>query len=118
MLRHLKYGTTKLDWFQGGLNEAKYDPIGFWMIVMDGRGGYGLNDGPLEQFVFDFIVVLLQGGAIPVIGDSTRASGWSPVYKYGQDPQAAASEIVREWRDSQGDPDVEDIWFALPEVVE
>lgn len=118
MRRHLRFGTSECDWFQRSLDEARRDPVGFWAMVRAGRAGFGLSDGELDQFVLDFVLALLQGGAIPIVGDRTRASGWRPVYEYGKDHQLAAGTIVREWRDSQSDPDEEGLWFAFPEVCQ
>ena len=118
MLRHLKYGTTERDWLHRSLNEARNDPIGLWAMVRAGRAGFGLSDGLLERFVFDFVLTLLQGGAMPVMGDRTRASGWRAVYEYGQDHELAARTIVQEWKDAKGDPDEEGLWFAFPDVYE
>lgn len=118
MLRHLKYGTTERDWFQRSLDEARSDPIGLWAMVRAGRAGFGLSDGLLERFVLDFVLTLLRGGAIPILGGRTRASGWRPVYDYGPDHELAARAIVDEWKNGQGDPDEEGLWFAFPEVYE
>jgi hypothetical protein len=118
MLRHLKYGTTERDWFQRSLDEARSDPIGLWAMVRAGRAGFGLSDELLERFVLDFVLTLLQGGAIPVVGDRTQAFGWRPVYDYGPVPELAARAIVLEWKSSPGDPDEDGLWFAFPAVYE
>ena len=118
MLRHLKYGTTELEWFQRTLDEARSDPVGLWAIVRVGRAGFGLSGGALDRFVFEFVLALLLGGAVPIMADRTRPTGWRPVHRYGRDHQLTARAIVHEWQESESDPDEESMWFSFPDVYE
>ena len=113
---HLKSGHSDLEWFAMAIEEAKNDPVGLWAIVKEGRQGFGLDDRGLESFVKDYIVALIQSGAVPVVGDKTASFGWRPQYQYGNDPKNVAEFLVSEWRKSQVDPDVNGVWFACPSV--
>jgi hypothetical protein len=86
-------------------------------MVKNGRQGFGLAGNALEDFVRRFVIEMVKGGAVPVVGDKTAASGWRQFQQYGSDPNFIAEAVVKEWKESGIDPDVEGIWFAFPNYV-
>jgi len=115
---HIKFGIPDFEWFQLSIDEAKSDPVGLWEIVKTGRQGFNLSGDDLEAFVFDYVLAMLKGGSNPIVGDRSRASGWQPVSHYGENAEAAAGEIIAEWKAALKDPDESSIWFAFPYVWE
>lgn len=111
-----KDGITDAEWIRGTVNEAQSDPVGMWRLVRAGREQFGLGGGPLEDFVRGFIYELLKAGAKSIVGDKSAAFGWAPVSSYGSDPAIAADSLVREWLESNVDPDENGVWFAFPAV--
>ena len=85
-------------------------------MVRAGRDGFGLTGTALDDFVRDFIIELVKGGAVPVVGDKAAKFGWSPFLQLGTDPAHVADALVSDWHSSQVDPDVGGVWFAFPAV--
>jgi hypothetical protein len=112
--QHLRNGLSDAEWIQRSLGEARSDPVGMWQMVKAGRNGYGLTGQALEDFVRNFIVSMVAGGADPVVGNRLCSSGWSPTRKHGANPADIADSLIGEWRESGIDPDVDGVWFALP----
>jgi len=70
----------------------------------------------LDEFVKDFIIAMLKGGAFPVIGDRASPFGWSPILECDGDPEDIADALIKDWKNSKVDPDVDGVWFAAPSV--
>lgn len=115
---HEKSGLSDLEWFHRSVEEAHRDPVGMWQMVKAGRDGFGLRDAALDEFIKDFIIAMLKGGAVPVIGDKTAPFGWSPILQYDNDPESIADALIKDWKSSNNDPDVDGVWFAAPSVWE
>ncbi len=113
---HKKFGVSDVEWFNRSVEEAHRDPVGMWQMIKAGRDGFGLSGVLLEEFVKDFIVEMIKGGAVPVIGDKTSRFGWSPILKYGDDPEAIADALIKDWNSLKVDPDVDGVWFAAQSV--
>jgi hypothetical protein len=113
---HLRIGISDGEWIQRSLDEARSDPVGMWQMVRAGRDGFGLTGVDLHDFVRNFIVEMVAGGAVPIIGDKSAPFGWSRVSSHGVKPVDVASSLVNEWTQSGGEPDVDGVWFAFPSV--
>ncbi|NMG35569.1 hypothetical protein GRF61_14060 [Azoarcus sp. TTM-91] len=113
---HKTFGISDIEWFRRSIEEAHRDPVGMWQMIKAGRDGFGLDGLFLEEFVRDFIVEMIKGGAFPVIGNKASPFGWSPVPKYGGDPEEIADALIKDWKSSKTDPDVDGVWFAAQSV--
>ena len=66
-------------------------------MVKARRHGFGLTGPALEDFVRQFIVEMVAGGADPVVGNRACSSGWSPTIKHGANPANIANSLIGEW---------------------
>ena len=69
------------------------------------------------DFVRRSLGALFAKGAEPVVGAMDDVHVWTPV-SYGNSPDVKSEAIIAEWRNSGHDPDVGDVWFALPHIFE
>lgn len=113
---HRGSGLSDVEWFRRSIDEAHRDPVGMWQMIKAGRDGFGLSGVLLDEFVKDFIVAMLKGGAVPVIGDKAAPFGWRPALHDGSSPEDIAGALVRDWKSSRVDPDVDGVWFAAQSV--
>lgn len=112
----IKTGITDVEWIRSTVDEARSDPVGMWRMIRAGREQFCLAGSDLEDFVRRFITEMIKADADPIVGNKAAALGWSSTLKYGDDPASAADALVREWLDSNADPDVDGVWFAFPAV--
>ncbi len=116
-LRHRLYGTPVEEWIAAVPNELPIDAVGLWQIVPAGREGFELSGQELIEFVRLNLLALLEKGAKPVIGAADGIHYWTLV-PYGETPAEMADAIIEEWTSSGREPDVGDVWFALPHIYE
>jgi hypothetical protein len=112
-LRDKFYGQTVEEWIE----KLPVDAVGLWQIVSFGRQGFGLSGEELITVVRQGIAALLAKGAVPVVGARDGIHVWTPV-NYGDMAEETSEAIITEWRSSGREPDVGDVWFALPHVLE
>jgi hypothetical protein len=105
-------------WLDELPNDLLRDAVGLWEIVRAGSYGFGLEDGPLTEFVGLCIVRLLGAGAIPLLGNSAP-QGWIATKQYGDDSLSVAVAVISEWHKKQSDPTPDDsVWFGRPDLLE
>jgi hypothetical protein len=96
-------------------NELPVDAVGLWQVIPALRSSFGLDDAAIEHFARLIIADLLARGARPVVGSAAPGEYWSEVESYGTTLQEIIDGVIGEWRAMGRDPDVGDVWFALPE---
>lgn len=113
-----KYNGVALgDWIKACPNELDIDAVGFWQVVSNMRRGFGLSGDDLDRAVRDSLNALLARGALPVVGSVSDGVGyWTHVPHYGAEASAIVEAVIAEWHAMRRDPDVGDIWFALPHL--
>src|SRR5262245_28807624 len=116
-LRKKYYGLTVEEWIEKVPGELAVDAVGLWQIVSSGRGGFGLSGDELIDFVRRNLFALFAKGAKPVQGALDNIYIWTLV-DYGETAEDMADAIIDEWRKSGRDPNVGDVWFALPHIYE
>jgi hypothetical protein len=116
-LRDKFYGQAVDKWIEKLPGELPVDAVGLWQIASFGREGFGLSGEELITVVRRGIAALLAKGAVPVIGAMDGIHTWTPV-NYGDTAGEISEAIITEWRDSGREPDVGDVWFALPHILE
>jgi hypothetical protein len=116
-LRDKFYGQTVEEWIEKLPGELPVDAVGLWQIVSFGREGFGLSGEELIAVVRQGIAALLAKGAVPVVGARDDIHVWIPV-NYGDMAEETSEAIITEWRNSGREPDVGDVWFALPHLLE
>src|SRR5688572_16813002 len=92
-----KNGMAADEWYRLSLNEARQDQVGFFAVVLAGRDWFGLSGSDLESFVRRYIVALVTGGAVPILGNE-GSPGWSPTHEYGTSPEEIADSLIRKWK--------------------
>ncbi len=95
-------------------NELTRDEgVGLWAMVPTGRATYGLDGSALIAFLRQYIIALLDRGAVPVLPSGGR--GWQVQLRYGRTKEQIADSVISEWlAKGGGDPPWEDVWFKLP----
>lgn len=107
-------GVTMSEWIAGlpyGLNDL---PVGMWVIVPNGRVGFGLEGPELANFIRRCIHTLMDAGAKPVAGP-IKPSQWKLQVKYGSNKHEVAEAVIQEWL-REGAPTPEPwtgVWFGL-----
>jgi hypothetical protein len=108
-------GVTMTEWI-AGLPEGLSDiPVGMWMLVPNGRIGFGLEGSELADFIRRCIHTLMDAGAKPVVHDD-EPHRWKLQMQYGSDKHEVAEAVIGEWL-RQGAPTPEPwdgVWFGLP----
>jgi hypothetical protein len=116
-LRDKYYGNTVQEWIEKVPGELLVDAVGLWQIVSFGREGFGLSGDELVDYVRRNLFALFAKGAKPVRGALDNIHIWTLV-DYGSTAEEMADGIINEWLNSGRDPDVGDVWFALPHIYE
>ena len=114
-LRDKFYGHTVEEWIQKVPGELAVDAVGLWQIASFGREGFGLSGRELVDYVRQNLLALFARGAKPVQGALDNIYIWALV-DYGSTAGDMADRIINEWLNSGRDPDVGDVWFALPHI--
>lgn len=109
------YGMRLSEWIEMIPDDLDVDAVGLWHIIPGLRRSFGMTDeAAIEDATRQVLARLLARGARPVIG----GGGWHVVTEYGDTPQAIIDAVIAEWKRKGVDPDVEDVWFALPRFYE
>jgi hypothetical protein len=114
-LRDRFFGQTLDEWIEKLPGELPVDAVGLWQIVRFARDGFGLSGKELVQCVRRCLFALFARGAQPVTGSLDNVYIWTLV-PYGETREEMANNIVNEWLASGRDPDLGDVWFALPHI--
>jgi hypothetical protein len=115
--RHRYFGTPIDEWISRVPNELTRDAVGFWQIVPTFKQWFGLSGPSLEQCVRECIELLLRNGALPVQGNA-KTNTWQLRSDLVAERHAMLENIIAYWHALGRDPDVGDIWFALPAQIE
>ena len=97
-------------------NELEVDAVGLWQIVPCFKRDFGLQGAELERYVRQCISLLLERGAVPVWGNDNK-DGWQIWTGLSSHPGPTLEKVIEYWHALGRDPDLGDIWFALPEFV-
>lgn len=114
-LRDRLFGQTLDEWIEKVPRELPVDAVGLWQIVGFACDGFGLSGKELVQCVRRCLFGLFAKGARPVTGALDNVFIWKLV-PYGETPEEMADNIIGEWLNAGRDPDLGDIWFALPHI--
>jgi hypothetical protein len=109
-------GATVEEYLALAPGELEEDAVGLWQIAPAGKYDFGLKGRKLERFVRRYICALLDRGAKPVKSWPHGPLPWRRVKDYGETKYQIVNAVVREWRTLGRDPDVHDVWFALPRI--
>jgi hypothetical protein len=111
------YGQTLEEWIEKLPGELPIDAVGLWQVASFAREGFGLSGEELITVVRQGMAALLAKGAVPVVGAGDDIHVWTRV-NYGDTAEEISEAIIAEWRNSGREPDVGDVWFALPHILE
>ncbi|WP_457152826.1 hypothetical protein [Mesorhizobium sp. P5_C1] len=114
--KHRAYGWPLRQWLENMPNELDRDAIGLWQIIPVGRHEFELTGEDLKTFTRVSLEKIFRRGGIPVTGNMGK---WVRDHRYGVSESEIIENIIEVWSvDSFAEPDVEDGWFALPELIE
>ena len=116
MLRHRTYGTPIDETVEAFQNELPMDAVGLWQIVNSLKRGFDLENPQLAKYVQKSVETLLKAGAVPVIG-SSEDKCWHRASGFGGQDKEVTEQVLTYLQRLGRDPDVGDIWFALPKFV-
>ena len=114
---HRSFGTPIAEWIAHIPTELAVDAVGLWQIVPIFRTSFGLSGAELIDRTRQAVLALLHHRAAPVVG-CAKTHAWMLKSDYGTTPEAVADAVIGEWLASGRDPDVGDVWFALPFLYE
>jgi hypothetical protein len=117
MLRHRTFGTPIDETVQAFPNELQVDAVGLWQIVNSLRRGFDLENVELGKYIRKSVEALLAAGAVPVIG-STQDTGWRRARDFQGNDKEIVDQLLSYLQLLGRDPDVGDIWFALPNFID
>jgi hypothetical protein len=109
------FGTPLSEWISAIPGELDTDAVGLWQIIPALRNDFGLGDVALERAIREVLSGLLARGAQPVVGASAHDGSWKRSNRYGNSVISIINGVVDEWHQMGRDPDVGDVWFALPQ---
>jgi hypothetical protein len=111
--RHMVQGWTVAEWQNWLTGILGSHPVGFWLIVSEGRTYFRLLGENLTEFAHLAVLALLRSGATPLARIPSPPAGWTVVTHYGDTPENIADAVVAEWIASGcGDPDDSAVWFG------
>jgi len=114
--RHAGWGIPMSEYIDRKIPRAPYDedPRGMWVIVDEGRHGFGLEGDALASYIRKNIYALMDAGFKPVIG--VGKNQWQLQAQYGSNKQEVAEAVIREWlREGAKTPEPwTGLWFGLP----
>ena len=116
MLLHRTYETPIEETVAAFPNELPIDAVGLWQIVNSLKRGFDLANPELANYVQKSVGGLLKAGAVPVIG-SVEDKCWHRVSEFTGSDDEIIEQIMTYLQRLGRDPDVGDIWFALPKFV-
>lgn len=110
------YGLTLSEYMEAFLDDLDDDVVGLWHIIPGFRRAFGMTDeAAIEKYTRQVLAKLLARGAHAVIGCSDEGGYWRHAVHYGDTPQSIIDAVIAEWKEKGVDPDIEDVWFILPE---
>jgi hypothetical protein len=109
---HVRYRTPITEWIERVPNELSVDAVGLWQVV-PGLRGFHLSSEQFESYLRLSVAKLVERGAIPVQGSANR--GWS--VRADLAGTQTVERVVEYWKALGREPEVSDIWFALPQFI-
>jgi hypothetical protein len=113
---HSIFGTPLSEWLWRVPNELPRDAVGLWQIAPVLEHHFGLSGAALESALRQAVHGLLAAGAMPVEG-SDSPGRWALRSDLAASGEAGVDRVVQYWRELGREPNVGDIWFALPSQV-
>ena len=115
-LVHKAFGTPIDEWIERTPNELPVDAVGLWQVVVGFTRGFDLSGAELEHYVRLSVAKLLERGALPVQGNRNR--GWSVRQDLAGPRGESLERIIAYWKSLSHEPNVGDVWFALPQFID
>lgn len=113
---HSSFGTPIGEWIECVANELLIDAVGLWQVVGPLEQAFSLSGEQLEHYVQASIAKLVECGALPVQGNDKRQ--WSVRKDLAYPIDQVPRKVVQYWQSLNRQPDVGDLWFALPCFIE
>lgn len=83
------------------------------------RDGSGLSEQALENALRKVLGALTNADARPVQGHNDNGDCyWTRVTRFGDEPACIVEGIIAEWKAAGVDPDIGDVWFGSPRLME
>jgi hypothetical protein len=114
--QHRCFGTLLSEWLSHIPNELQRDAVGLWQISPVLTHDFGLTGSDLEHSLRLAIHGLLYAGALPVQGATSQGS-WALREDLLAPGEAGVDCVVQYWHALGREPDVGDLWLALPSMM-
>ncbi|MGZ3304603.1 MAG: hypothetical protein ACXU8U_01980 [Asticcacaulis sp.] len=108
--KHKLFGIPLSEWIEKIPNELELDAVGLWQIIPTFKEEFGLEGANLQVALSQAIAALMLRGAVPVDGVT-----WSRKENYGTTPLEIAANVMKEIEARKITPDLEGLWFAIPD---
>ena len=118
MTPHRFFGTTLGEWIELSSGELTIDAISISSVIT-GLRGFDIHGNELNEAVRECLTRIMARGARPIQGHNDDGDCfWTRVTRFGDDPAAIVEGVIAEWHAAGIDPEIGDIWFALPDFIE
>ena len=115
--RHLRFGIPLEECIAAFPAELPRDAVGLWQISNSLRRGFELSDAVLQISIRKSVEALLDAGAVPVFGSSADRN-WHLAEGFDGPNEVVADKVMKYLAALGREPDVGDLWLALPCFVE
>lgn len=105
-----------MDWLARYAEQRGFDTISIWDIAADLRRTFRIQGSELECVIHDVVTELLKSGAYPIAPSVNLQGYWEKTDRFGSSLNEIVSGVIADWRAAENNPDIDDIWFGLPEV--
>jgi len=114
---HLRFGTPLEEWIRAFPAELPRDAVGLWQISNSLRRGFELSDSVFQISIRKSVKALLDAGAVPVFGSSADRR-WHLAEGFDGTSDVIVERVMSYLGGLGREPDVGDLWLALPSFVE
>ncbi len=111
------YAVSLGEWLETKPDELELDAVALAAVISGIRIGFDVHGEELNEAVRELLTEIMARGARPIQGCSDDGGYWIRVTRFGDDPAAIVDGVMREWHEAGVDPDIGDIWFALPGFI-
>lgn len=103
------------NWQDRLLDMLRSDAVHLCQIVGAARDEFALEGRDVVEFTRRAVAAVLDAGGMPV--KTAADASWVADTKYGRTKANMVDNIVDEWLALGRDPDLGDLWFALPDSI-
>src|SRR5690606_3979257 len=108
------FGMEVNEWISRVPNELSRAAVGLWQIIGAALDEFHYYGSELEECARQCIEGLVARGAVAVIGNSHPQYPWKKAHQFPT-LEAIIEHVRKRYVEGGAEPDLGDIWFAVPE---